>query len=74
MSNPYRESKMYETSDFITRLISMDDAESLLNCCSDVNSRPHFNSDMCAGNFNFNAIEEIKNSIIGWLGCVKKYI
>ncbi len=65
---------MYETSDFITRLISMDDAESLLNCYSDVNFIPHFNSDMCTGNFNFNTIEEMKNSIIGWLGYVKKFI
>ncbi|MFV8960385.1 hypothetical protein ABQ336_23480, partial [Serratia fonticola] len=68
------ECKTYETSNFIIRLISIDDAESLLKCCSDVNYRSHFNSDMCAGNLNFNAIEEIKNSIIGWLGYVKTYI
>ncbi len=69
MNNPYKECKTYETSNFIIRLISIDDAESLLKCYWDVNSRPHFNSDMCAGNFNFNTIEEMKNSIIGWLGC-----
>lgn len=72
MSNPYKECKTYETSNFIIRLISIDDAESLLKCYSDVKSRPHFNSDMCAGNFNFNTIEEMKNSIIGWLGCYER--
>ncbi|MBL5860617.1 hypothetical protein JBO49_08295 [Serratia fonticola] len=72
MSNPYKECKTYETSNFIIRLITIDDAEGLLKCYSDVNSRPYFNSDMCTGNFNFNTIEEMKNSIIGWLGCYER--
>ncbi|MHA7848637.1 GNAT family N-acetyltransferase [Serratia sp. D1N4] len=69
MSNPYKECPTYETSHFIIRLISENDAEGLLKCYSDVNSRPLFNSDMCMGDFNFNTIDEMKSAIIGWLGC-----
>ncbi|MFC0226304.1 GNAT family N-acetyltransferase [Serratia aquatilis] len=72
MSNIYEELKIYATANFIIRLISEDDAKSLLKCYSDINSRPLFNSDMCIGNFNFNTAEEIKSAIIAWLGCYER--
>ncbi|WP_337262666.1 MULTISPECIES: GNAT family N-acetyltransferase [unclassified Serratia (in: enterobacteria)] len=72
MSNPYKECPTYETSNFIIRLISENDAEGLLKCYSDVNSRSLFNSDRCMGGFNFNTIEEMKDAIIGWLDCYER--
>ena len=45
MSNPYKDCPMYETQNFIFRLVSEEDAEDLLACYSDPKAQGLFNID-----------------------------
>ena len=63
---------IYESDNFIIRLVNEDDASGLLKCYSDINARPFFNSDKCTSDFYFNTLDEINNCIKMWIGCYKR--
>lgn len=67
--NPYRECPVFETEHFILRLVSLDDAADLLDCYSDKNARPIFNSDNCTNDFFYDTMEEMRNCVKMWLRC-----
>lgn len=65
--NPFQECPVYETKQFIFRLVEENDAEDLLECYSDPKSAGIFNSDNCNCDFVFKTSEEIKKYIKFWL-------
>ena len=68
--NPYIKCPIYETEHFLIRLVNEEDAKELLDCYSDVNACPIFNSDNCTSNFIYSSIGEMKDCIKQW---VKSY-
>lgn len=72
MNNPYLKCPEYETTHFVIRLISEDDAEGLLKCYSDENARLIFNSDNCTGDFHINTPHEMLDTVMAWLGCYER--
>ncbi len=66
-NNPYQEYPVYETKNFIFRLIKESDAEDLLECYSDPESEKIFNSDNCLNKFIFKTSEEVSECIRFWL-------
>jgi len=65
--NPYVECPVFETENFILRLVTEDDAADLLTCYSDTNARPIFNSDTCTSNFFYDTSDEMSDCIKMWL-------
>lgn len=70
--NPYNKCPVYETDNFVLRLVREEDAADLLYCYSDSESRTLFNSDSCTSDFCYNTAEEMKNCITIWLDCYKR--
>jgi RimJ/RimL family protein N-acetyltransferase len=72
--NPYEKCPVYETKQFIFRMVEEKDAEDLLKCYSDPMSANIFNSDNCTSNFIYRSIEEMNNCIKSWLDqYIKQY-
>lgn len=65
--NPYVECPVFETENFILRLVTEDDAADLLTCYSDTNARSIFNSDTCTSNFFYDTSDEMSDCIKMWL-------
>ncbi|WIV12458.1 GNAT family N-acetyltransferase [Proteiniborus sp. MB09-C3] len=65
--NPYQKCPVYETKQFIFRMVDEKDAEDLLECYSDPMSIRLFNSDNCTSKFNYKSLDEMKNCIKFWL-------
>jgi len=65
--NLYVECPVFETENFILRLVTEDDAADLLTCYSDRNTRPIFNSDTCTSNFFYDTSDEMSDCIKMWL-------
>ncbi|NLV35589.1 MAG: GNAT family N-acetyltransferase [Clostridiaceae bacterium] len=65
--NPYVECPVFETENFILRLVTEDDAADLLTCYSDTSARPIFNSDTCTSNFFYDTSDEMRDCIKMWL-------
>lgn len=65
--NPYVECPVFETKNFILRLVTEDDAADLLTCYSDTSARPIFNSDTCTSNFCYDNSDEMSDCIKIWL-------
>lgn len=65
--NPYVECPIFETENFILRLVTEDDAADLLTCYSDTNARPIFNSDTCTSNFFYDTSDEMSDCVKMWL-------
>ncbi len=65
--NPYDKCPVYETGQFIFRLVQEGDAQNLLECYSDPLSAKIFNSDNCTSNFIYRTIDEMKACIGFWL-------
>ena len=65
--NPYVECPVFETENFILRLVTEDDAADLLTCYSDTSARPIFNSDTCTSNFFYDTSAEMSDCIKMWL-------
>lgn len=65
--NPYVECPVFETENFILRLVTEDDAADLLTCYSDTSARPIFNSDTCTSNFFYDTSDEMSDCIKMWL-------
>lgn len=58
---------IYESKQFVFRLVEENDAKDLLKCYSDPASARVFNSDNCTSNFIFKSLEEMENCIRFWL-------
>jgi RimJ/RimL family protein N-acetyltransferase len=65
--DPYEKCPVYETENFIFRLIEKNDAKFLLKCYSDNESRKIFNSDNCTSDFYYNTIEEMEECLNFWI-------
>lgn len=65
--SPYQECPVFESDQLMYRLVQEEDAEDLLECYSDADSIPLFNSDNCNNDFNFQTIEEMSGCIRFWL-------
>ncbi|MEK4040708.1 hypothetical protein NYE44_16595 [Paenibacillus sp. FSL L8-0493] len=65
--NPYQVCPVFESERFVYRLVQELDAADLLECYSDADSIPLFNSDNCNNDFNFQTIEEMNRCIRFWL-------
>lgn len=78
MSNvsPYKKCPVYETENFILRLVSENDAEDLLECYSDLSAVKLMNSDRCNSDFYYTTINKMKKCIGFWLEeySKKKYV
>jgi RimJ/RimL family protein N-acetyltransferase len=69
--DPYEKCPEYESKNFLLRLISMDDAEDLLECYNDTEAQKFFNSDNCTSDFLYSTIDEMRECIKGWLDAYK---
>jgi len=67
MSSPYKNCPVYETRNFILRLISESDAEDLLVCYSDPKAQELFNIDNFSHDCTFSTVNELSNCIEFWL-------
>lgn len=70
--NLYVHCPVYETEDYLVRLVRMEDAEDLLSCYGDPKAQPIFNSDNCTNDFWFSTIEEMKDMIGYWIDSYSK--
>lgn len=66
-TNPYEKCPIYESKNFILRLVEENDAENLFKCYSDLSAVKFMNSDNCTSDFHFTTINEVKNCIFIWL-------
>lgn len=67
MENPYEKCPVFETKNFILRLIQLEDTEDLLKCYSDPKAQELFNADRCNTDFCFKTADKLRNYIAGWL-------
>lgn len=65
--NPYDKCPVYESRNFLLRLVEENDAEDLIDCYSDPISAKLFNSDNCTSNFIYKTIDEVEDCIKFWL-------
>lgn len=69
--DPYEKCPTYESTHFLLRLVSMNDAEDLLLCYHDPKAQPFFNSDKCTSDFLYDTLDEMNACIEGWLYAYK---
>lgn len=67
IENPYEKCPVYETNQFLYRMIEEKDAMDLLECYSDDTAAKLFNSDNCTSNFIYKSLEEMNNCIKFWI-------
>ena len=67
MNNIFEECPTFETTSFILRLVSEDDAQDLLICYSDPKSQAVFDSENLSSNLHYKTIEEMTKCIQFWL-------
>lgn len=60
--NPFDECPVYETENFIFRLVNKDDAEDLFICYTDPITLKHMNNDNCPGEWCPKSADELKNA------------
>ena len=65
--DPYQDCPVYETEQFILRLVEEDDVEDLLECYSDPGSARLFNSENCTSDFVFGSVDEMRDCIRFWV-------
>jgi len=65
--SPYVECPVYETKQYVIRLVEREDSEDLLECYSDLESVKLFNSDNCGSDFFYRTVEEIAECIDCWI-------
>lgn len=65
--DPYEICPVYETEQFRIRQVQPEDAVDLLDCYSDPEARPLFNSDNCRSDFRLNTLQEMEDIIGSWL-------
>jgi len=66
-ANPYECCPVYETANFTLRLVSLADADDLLECYSDAGAVARMNADHCTSNFYYHSKAEMDLCIEGWL-------
>ena len=67
MIDPYQKCPTLESSNYIFRQVTVEDAQDLLACYSDKESVKLFNSDNCPMDFYFDDVDELKKLIEFWL-------
>lgn len=67
LNNPYDKCPVFESKSFRLRLVSEEDAESLLTCYSDAKAQMIFNSDRCTGDFCMYTREDMLQCVKAWL-------
>lgn len=67
VNDPYQICPIFETDNFIIRLVRNEDAIGLLNCYSDPNSQKLFNSDNCLIGFQIDTVDRMLYFIQFWL-------
>lgn len=65
--NPYEQCPVYETNNYMLRIVEKNDANALLKCYSDKEVVKIANADNCTGNFHFKTIEEMNHYMDCWL-------
>jgi hypothetical protein len=60
--NPFDECPVYETENFIFKLVNEDDAEDLFVCYSDPVTLKHMNNDNCKGEWRPATADELKHA------------
>lgn len=66
MHNVYERCPVYQSKEIALKQTTLEDASELLNCYSDRQSVPHFNSDNCPSNFFCSTVEEMQDEIRFW--------
>ena len=66
-SNPYDRCPEYESKSFYLRLVSIDDAEDLLECYKNPTISVQANSENCTFGYGAQTLEEMKDFIRRWL-------
>lgn len=66
-NNIYEVCPTYESETFLLRLVSMDDAEDLMECYDDPDAQKFFNSDGGPGSFHYSPLSEMQRCIASWL-------
>jgi hypothetical protein len=72
MVNPYEKCPVYETKNFILRLVQLEDTEDLLTCYSDPKAQELFNADRCTSDFRYNTTDEMSACIAAWIRAYEK--
>lgn len=67
MINPYEKCPIFESKNYLLRLVDPSDAPALFLVYSDKKSVPYFNSDNCFGDFYCKLLEYVENMINFWL-------
>lgn len=67
MINPYEKCPVFESENYLLRLVETKDAPDLFLVYSDKKAVPYFNSDNCFGNFYCELLEYVENMIKFWL-------
>lgn len=65
--NPYDVPPVYESKQFLLRLVSQEDAADLLTCYSNPEAQKIFNADTCTSDFCYSSLHEMKACIDEWL-------
>lgn len=63
----YEACPVYETNEFVLRLVELSDAGDLVDCYSDLKSAEFFNSDNCTSDFVYKSVEEVEDCIRYWI-------
>ena len=67
MKEPFEKCPVLETSSFILRLVSENDAEDLLSCYSDPKSQRVFDSENLINSLYFETVDQMADCIRFWL-------
>lgn len=70
--DPYDICPVYESRQFMLRLVLPEDAEDLLVCYSNPEAQPIFNSDNCTSDFLYSSLDDMKRCIEEWIDAYKK--
>lgn len=65
--NPYEKCPVFESENYLLRLIEATDAQDLLRVYSDEKAVPFFNGDNCHGdNFHYTTLERMQSAVDFW--------
>lgn len=68
MISPYEQCPIYESENYLLRLVEASDGPDLLRVYSDEKAVPYFNSDNCNGDdFHYTTLERMQAAIDFWL-------
>lgn len=68
MISPYEKCPVFESENYLLRLVEATDAPQLLSVYSDEKAVPYFNSDNCNGDdFHYTTLERMQSAVEFWL-------